>query len=504
MSQSNEHKLRIRIRDDYPYYAHNFLKIRTKSGAIKKFAFNSVQKYLHSRLEEQRAECGKVRALILKGRQEGCSTYVGGRFYHHTTHHKGIRTFILTHELEATTNLFDMVERFHEHINPNFKPSTGKSNRKELIFDRLDSGYRVGTAGTKAVGRSSTIQLFHGSEVAFWPNAADHAAGIMQAIPDEPNTEIILESTANGLGNYFHNLWQLAEVGENEFIPIFIPWYWQSEYRSMPGHDFELTNDEEKYQSLFRLDLEQMAWRRKKTIDLADPLLFKQEYPATAAEAFQTTGIESYIGAELVLNARKNEAKPWRGAVLAGFDPARDGKDRDAFICRSGPTAFQLEYKKFTTFPERIAFCLEKLESDDPYIDMLFIDYGGSGWELAGMLRETEHAERVSIVNFGSNALKKEAYSNKRAEIYGELKKWMANEDEPVSIPDSDALHSDLTAATYTYDSKTRLRLERKKDIKKRGLRSPDGADALAMTFAFPYAKKIKTTAKPIPTKSYF
>lgn len=503
MSRSDEYKIRTRIRKDYHFYALNFLKIRTKSGAIERFKFNSVQKYLHKKLELQLEETGKVRALILKGRQQGCSTYVGGRFYHRTTHHHGLRTFILTHELEATTNLFDMVERFHDLIQPEFRPSTGKSNRKELIFDHLDSGYRVGTAGSKAVGRSSTIQLFHGSEVAFWPNAKDHAAGIMQAIPEEAGTEVVLESTANGLGNYFHNIWQLAEVGESDFQPVFIPWYWQNEYRSNPGHDFEPNEDELEYQRLYGLDMDQIAWRRKKIIALGDPLLFKQEYPATAAEAFQTTGIESYIKAEDVLRARKQNGYEGSMPVVAGFDPAREGDDRDAFIYRQGLTAFGLEYKKFKTFPERINFCLQKLKGE-PEIDILFIDYGGSGWELGGILRETEHADKIRVINFGATAINSQAYVNKRAEMYGELKKWLTNQDEPPSIPDDDALHSDLTATSYSYDSRSRIKLESKKDIKKRGIRSPDGADALALTFSVPVATKKKPKANPVPRKSYF
>lgn len=94
----------------------------------------------------------------------------------------------------------------------------GASNAKELYFSDIDSGYKVGTAGTKGVGRSSTIQYFHGSEVAFWPHAETHAAGVLQAIPKEPGTEIILESTANGIGNYFHKMWREAERGESEYI----------------------------------------------------------------------------------------------------------------------------------------------------------------------------------------------------------------------------------------------------------------------------------------------
>lgn len=477
---------RRKMMTSFPSYAKHFLKIRTKNGSIRPFILNAVQTFLHHQLEDQKKRIGNVRALILKGRQQGCSTYVGGRFYHRTTHHRGIRTFILTHEQEATANLFEMVERYHDYMHPDFKPSTGASNRKELLFDLLDSGYRVGTAGTKGVGRSSTIQLFHGSEVAFWPHADTHAAGILQAVPDQPGTEIILESTGNGLGNFFHQTWQQAESGQSEYQAIFIPWYWQKEYRvDKVDKKFTLDEEEQQYMELFELDLFQMAWRRKKIVELGDPLLFKQEYPATPDEAFQATGVESFIRSEDVLFARRQPPYRSFGAVIAGFDPAREGEDRDAFIYRQGLNAFDLEYNQFKTFPEKVAYCIEKLRTE-PHIDMLFIDYGGGGWEIAGMLREAGYGNRVRVVNFGAAADNTAAYVNKRAEMYGGLKKWLTDKNEPPCIPDDNALHSDLTAPSFCYDSRTRIKLERKIEVKKRLLRSPDGADALALTFAFP------------------
>jgi len=208
-----ERAIRQRLKDDFLHYAARCLKIRTKAGRVEPFQLNEAQRYIHGRVEEQRARTGKVRAIILKGRQQGCSTYVEGRFYWRVSHSKGVRAFILTHEEEATNNLFELADRYHENCPDLVKPMTGASNAKELYFNKLDSGYKVGTAGNKAVGRSSTIQLFHGSEVGFWPNAQSHAAGILQAIPDEPGTEVWLESTANGIGNYYHQQWQAAESG---------------------------------------------------------------------------------------------------------------------------------------------------------------------------------------------------------------------------------------------------------------------------------------------------
>jgi hypothetical protein len=97
------------------------------------------------------------------------------------------------------------------------------------------------------------VQLFHGSEVGFWPNAQQHAAGILQAIPDEPGTEVFKESTANGVGNYFHKEWQDAEAGLSEYIAIFVPWFWSEEYRKEVPEGFTLDDEEEKYREAYGL-----------------------------------------------------------------------------------------------------------------------------------------------------------------------------------------------------------------------------------------------------------
>jgi hypothetical protein len=85
-------------------------------------------------------------------------------------------------------------------------------------------------------------------------------------------------------------------------------------------------------------------------------------------------------------------------------------------------------------------------------------------------------------VNAGERALDDQRYINRRAEMWGKMRDWFA--EPPAKIPDSDELHGDLTGPKYTYDSSQRLKIERKEDMKKRGLRSPDSGDALALTFA--------------------
>ena len=189
--EAQQRARQARLDADYELFAAEQLRIRSKRGTIEPLVFNRIQRHIHAALEAQKAKTGKVRALILKGRLQGCSTYVGGRYYHRASRTAGQRVFILTHAEQATRNLFEMVERFQTHCAD--APTTSVSNAHELRFDALDSGYTVGTAGTRGVGRSATLQMLHGSEVAYWPHAETHAAGVLQAVADEPGTEVILE-----------------------------------------------------------------------------------------------------------------------------------------------------------------------------------------------------------------------------------------------------------------------------------------------------------------------
>ncbi len=486
-----EREIRLRLKTDFEYYASRCLKIRTKSGKIEPFQLNKAQQHIHEKLEEQRRKTGKVRALVLKGRQQGVSTYIEGRYYQKTTHRKGVRTFILTHEQEATNNLFEMANRYHEYCPPLVKPHTAASNAKELMFDRLDSGYKVGTAGNKGTGRSSTIQYFHGSEVAYWPNADEHAAGVLQAVPDQPDTEVILESTANGIGNLYHRMWQDAEAGMSEYIAVFVPWFWQDEYRKPVPEGFRLTPEESDYQTAYSLDTAQMVWRRAKIAELnGDENLFRKEYPATPAEAFQTSGDNSYIAPQTVLKARKAKANEY-GSLVVGVDPARFGEDRTAIIRRKGRRAYGGEAHTKKDTMEVAGIVVRIINEEKPA--KVFIDVVGLGAGVYDRLREMGYGDRIMGVNSGEKPMNGEKYTNKRAEMWGLMREWL--EDQPAQIPDDDELHADLTGPQYSYDSNNRLRLEKKEDMKKRGLRSPDKGDALALTFAFPVSE---TAGKPL------
>ncbi len=495
---------RLRLKDDLEFYSRNCLRIRTKAGGVEAFHFNRAQLHIHERLEEQKAKTGRVRALVLKGRQQGCSTYVAARYYHRTTHAFGFKTFILTHEDQATQNLFDMVNRYHENCPDPVRPSTGASNAKELVFDKLDSGYKVGTAGTKGVGRSSTIQLFHGSEVAFWPHADTHAAGVLQAVPDEPDTEVILESTANGMGNLYHQRWREAEEGQSDYIAVFVPWFWQEEY-AKPVPDFWVPDDEEiEYQRLYGLSDGQMVWRRAKIKELGDPILFKQEYPATAAEAFQMSGHDSYIKPELIARARKAKHEE-SGQLVIGFDPSRYGDDAGAMARRRGRKVMKVEKRYKLDTMESAGWCKQVIDSEKPA--KLFIDVGGLGAGIYDRLREMGYGHIVYAINFGGSPFEppkrdKDGKAmggqplNRRAEMWMKSKEWL-EDVAGADIPDLDDLQADACGPGYKYNSNQMLVLESKEDMRRRNVKSPDGWDSVVLTFAEPVAPPTENIVYP-------
>lgn len=471
------------LRDNFELFSSSLLKIKNKAGELVPFRMNEAQKYIHQRLEDQIARTGMVRAVILKGRQQGCSTYVTARFFHKTVLGFGKRTYILTHEQAATDNLFAMTQRYLENYPNVLRPELGASNAKELVFTRLDSGYKVATAGNRGAGRSATAQLLHGSECAYWPAAQEHLSGIMQTIPMEDGTEIILESTANGIGNVFHEIWRKGVADEGGWQAIFVPWFWQREYR-IDDESILLSDSDLEYGDLYGLDRQQIAWRRYKINEMGDERLFMREYPSTPAEAFSVSDDQSLIAGDVVAKARKASTYA-HGAKVIGVDPARFGNDKTVLTIRQGRVSEIIGRIKDQDTMQVTGLVVQTINKYNP--KAVFVDMGGLGAGIVDRLRELGYSNIVHGVNFGEKAIKQDKYFNKRAEMWGEMKAWLT--EPPVQIHDDDDLEMDLCGLHYSYDSLGRLKLESKEDAKKRGIKSPDAGDSLALTFAMPVAE---------------
>jgi hypothetical protein len=278
-------------KNSFKGFAKEVLSILTKdaSQGFVPFEFNEAQNNINEAIEKQLKETGKVRALILKARQQGISTYTAGRVFWKTYYTPNTRSVVLAHDSATSDALFTMSKNYIDRMPEGIRPELIKSNAKEIKFAHNDSGYRLYTAGSSEAGRGTTPTILHASECAFWQHDEKILAGLFQGVSSSAGTEIILESTANGATGAFHRLWKATERGNTDYIAIFLPWFLTQEYRTPAPEGMVLSLEEKDLVSRFKLDEDQLFWRRLKTAESGE-LKFRQEYPATAEEAFIVSG----------------------------------------------------------------------------------------------------------------------------------------------------------------------------------------------------------------------
>lgn len=278
-------------KDNFELFAEEQIRILPKdsSQGFQPFLFNSAQSIVNEAIEQQLKETGRVRAIILKARQMGLSTYATGRVFWKSYFNAYNKSVVMAHDTATSDALFSMSRNTIDNMPEQFRPKFKRSNAKEIMFEHNDSGYRLYTAGSPEAGRGTTPTIAHLSEVAFWTHDEKILAGMFQGISQAKGTEVILESTANGVGNAFHRLWLGAVKGENEYIAIFVPWFLMEEYRRKAPEEFKRSDKEEILVTRFNLDNDQLFWRRLKIAEGGEDK-FRQEYPATADEAFIVSG----------------------------------------------------------------------------------------------------------------------------------------------------------------------------------------------------------------------
>jgi hypothetical protein len=290
---------------DDAVFAHESLSIANKLGAIVPLDFGPAQTKLAAIIARQR-ELGKpVRIIALKARQVWVSTYVAARYWRDTAHRPGQHTYVIAQDLDTASNIFKYYQTFDETYKP-FRGVIAKPVRagdSTKILDYTNKSYiEFHTAGSATTGRSRSIRRVHFSEFAFYGDGARALMGaVMSSVPTDSDTEVIVESTANGLGNEFHTMWQRAVSGESEWVPFFFAWWEHPEYfraLEVAADVFQnsLSKDEQELKQRYNLTLEQLSWRRWKIRnDLnGDEDLFKQEFPSNPEEAFLTSGRPRY------------------------------------------------------------------------------------------------------------------------------------------------------------------------------------------------------------------
>lgn len=300
------------------------LKIKTKNNKIIPFVLNEPQKKLMEVIARQESEEKPVRIIILKARQMGFSTLTEALIFQRTAMYFNVDSLIVAHREDSAKNLFMMSKLFYDELPEEAKPLLKASTSYELRFENptndtaekqcepgLRSRIRCVSAGGKGIGRSFTLKNMHISEYAFWEgDKKTTLAALLQAVPNHPDTMVIIESTANGYDD-FKELWDAAERGESDFEPVFFGWHEMRDYRMSVVPGTEWTADELAIKAAYNLDDEQLQWRRWciKNNCGGDERMFRQEYPASADEAFLTTGTGVFDN-ELIARLRQNAPAP--------------------------------------------------------------------------------------------------------------------------------------------------------------------------------------------------
>ncbi len=493
-------------KSDFHLFCRDIVRIRTKEGDLEPLVLNEAQMILHGAAEKMLNEEGWIRIIGAKARRQGFSTYVAARGYWRAILNDRQNIYILTHEQTASDTLFGMVALMQEKNA--FAPAVGTDNAKKLEFERRGSSYTVATAGQKAGGRggehfSSSVQSVdevRGMRGVIWTepeNPLPFERGKGQILGwIKPPSEVWLESTSSGPTGAFWSRYMDAMKGKGRYRHVFVSWAVQREYREagdfVPEQDIDEEGEisEYEYQQLHELDDAQMLWRRSKIQELGSPGKFRQEYPIDVTEAFSAADIDGvFIKPALVLRARKRK---WEGEpdapLVIGVDPAGSGGDRFALAYRRGDVCLKIKSRAKLEHDEAVAWLSRIIDEEKP--ERMNIDRGSMGAAIVTTLRniDPKYSGIVRGVDFGGTSKAKQAHpkragpTNRRAEMYGDLNQWLK---EGGCIPDDDDLASDLSGPKQLFRQNNDWILESKSDMKKRGIRSPDLSDALALTLAF-------------------
>ena len=227
-----------------------------------------------------------------------------------------------------------------------------------------------------------------------------------------------------------------------------------------------------------------------------------EEYGADSAQAhvevyglFPSAGDDQFINTLLVEEAMDREPyKDQTAPIILGVDPARFGADATVIAVRQGRDVVRIDRHRGDDTMTVVGYIIEAIEEFTPAL--VVIDEGGLGAGIVDRLKEQRF--KIKGVNFGNKSKNPIMWGNMRAQMWGEMREWLKS----ASIPRDRFLKTDLISPQIKPDSRGTIFLESKKDMKARGLASPDAADAIAVTFAFPVAHREYVDKAPARTYS--
>ena len=288
------------------------------------------------------------------------------------------------------------------------------------------------------------------------------------------------------------SIWQVAQGFFTENTPNRF-WLAFSNPRRNQGYFYEAFNGKRDFWRNMMVDA--------RSVEGTDKAVYEQiiqEYGADSVQAhvevygaFPSAGDDQFIPVHVVDEAMgRPRYKDASAPVILGVDPARFGADATVIAVRQGRDLVAIKRYRGDDTMEVVGRIIEAMEEYQPA--MVVIDEGGLGAGVVDRLKEQRY--KVKGVNFGSRSSKPIMYGNKRAEMWGAMREWLKS----ASISPDRTLKTDLISPLIKPDSKGTIFLEGKKEMKARGLASPDAADAIAVTFAFPVGTRTGSVDKII------
>ena len=340
---------RIRNEYDFEFWAATTIKIKDKeTGSVVPFILNRAQRHYLSKLEELRLKGTPIRIILLKARQWGGSTLT--EFYAswlQLIHHKNWNSCIIGDVDDQARNIRGMyaaaAEEYPKEVGTmTLKPYEGSVNNKQII----ETGaiiYISSMQHPEAI-RSSDLKIAHFSETASYKETqgkkpTDLMQSIRSSIPYLPDTMIVEESTAKGVGNYFHKSWLSAKSDNVGYSAVFIPWY------AIERYQIQFKDENEKFEFIKNLsEYDLFMWNTGATLEgikwyntilqtefNGDTVMMQSEFPTTDTEAFQSTG-HRVFSQKITQRAARTCIKPnYRGALSSDGEKGKDSLSNISF-----------------------------------------------------------------------------------------------------------------------------------------------------------------------------
>lgn len=327
----------LRMCHDFEFWAARCVKIKDKvTGADIPFVLNAPQRRVLAALENDRRAGRPIRVMILKARQWGGSTLV--QIYMAWIQmclRPNWHSLICSQVKDTSSGIRGMYaklldnypeEFWPEGVKPAFRPYERSTNVREIT----GRGCRVTVSSieNQDAVRGADFAMAHLSETAFWRATPTHSPDdVIRAVCGSvallPLTLVVMESTANGTGNYFHSEWLRCRDGRGDKHTVFVPWYEIEMYRLEPADPEALCASFDEYERRlwtdFGLALDQINWYRHKRREYPSHQKMMAEYPTTDDEAFASTAGNVFSRAA-VESLRAGCAEGRCGEVTAGAD----------------------------------------------------------------------------------------------------------------------------------------------------------------------------------------